>query len=131
MDCPACNEPLAALEFDGVEVDHCAACGGVWLDEDEAALLLCSRAAVADFLAGLADSAGEPQRKLRCPVSGVPMRKAAIGEAGAVTVDVSPHGIWFDRGELAAVLSQGELPPRLASVAQWLREVFGANVSDG
>ena len=34
--CPRCSdEGLVPFELDGVEVDACAACGGVWLDAGE------------------------------------------------------------------------------------------------
>lgn len=35
--CPFCSKALVALQYDhsGVEVDICAACGGIWLDKGE------------------------------------------------------------------------------------------------
>ena len=53
--CPACGQPLIALELEGVEIDYCAACGGVWLDAGELRTLISSFArgesgAVAAFL---------------------------------------------------------------------------------
>ena len=33
--CPLCHEPLVAFELDGVEIDRCVDCGGVWLDAGE------------------------------------------------------------------------------------------------
>jgi Zn-finger nucleic acid-binding protein len=33
--CPACREHLAILEIDGIEIDRCRRCGGVWLDPGE------------------------------------------------------------------------------------------------
>ena len=33
--CPACRELLAIVEIDGIEIDRCRRCGGVWLDPGE------------------------------------------------------------------------------------------------
>jgi Zn-finger nucleic acid-binding protein len=35
MGCPACRTPLAMAERQGIEIDHCPACRGVWLDRGE------------------------------------------------------------------------------------------------
>ena len=40
MQCPVCKRPMISLELNEVEVDHCVACGGVWLDSGEMELLL-------------------------------------------------------------------------------------------
>ena len=37
--CPLCNEPLVAFELDGIEIDRCVDCGGVWLDAGELELI--------------------------------------------------------------------------------------------
>lgn len=33
--CPICNIELFMAERQGVEIDYCKKCGGVWLDKDE------------------------------------------------------------------------------------------------
>ena len=35
MDCPHCRVPLAIAERQGIEVDYCPQCRGVWLDRGE------------------------------------------------------------------------------------------------
>jgi ribosomal protein L37AE/L43A len=35
LQCPRCNERLQAVMFEGVEIDACDKCGGVWLDANE------------------------------------------------------------------------------------------------
>jgi Zn-finger nucleic acid-binding protein len=35
MACPACRAPLAMAERQGIEVDYCPGCRGVWLDRGE------------------------------------------------------------------------------------------------
>lgn len=35
MNCPVCNVPLNMTERQGVEIDYCPKCRGVWLDRGE------------------------------------------------------------------------------------------------
>lgn len=35
MDCPHCRVPLVIAERQGIEVDYCPHCRGVWLDRGE------------------------------------------------------------------------------------------------
>jgi Zn-finger nucleic acid-binding protein len=35
MGCPACRTPLAMAERQGIEIDYCPGCRGVWLDRGE------------------------------------------------------------------------------------------------
>ena len=35
MDCPRKHEPLKEIELEGVLVDICPTCGGVWFDPNE------------------------------------------------------------------------------------------------
>jgi Zn-finger nucleic acid-binding protein len=35
MKCPNCNAELSAARRDGIEVEACAACGGMWLSRQE------------------------------------------------------------------------------------------------
>jgi Zn-finger nucleic acid-binding protein len=35
LQCPRCDGQLQAVAFEGVEIDTCDKCGGVWLDANE------------------------------------------------------------------------------------------------
>jgi len=35
LHCPKCDGTLKEVEFDGIQIDKCDKCGGVWLDADE------------------------------------------------------------------------------------------------
>lgn len=35
MNCPVCNVPLSLSDRQGVEIDYCPRCRGVWLDRGE------------------------------------------------------------------------------------------------
>ena len=40
MYCPLCAKPLQAVERQGIEIDHCSSCGGLWLDSGELSALI-------------------------------------------------------------------------------------------
>jgi Zn-finger nucleic acid-binding protein len=40
MNCPRCGAALKGSEFEGVSIDSCEKCGGVWLDSGELEQLL-------------------------------------------------------------------------------------------
>ncbi len=129
MKCPACSYPLIIVEFSEIELDCCQNCGGVWFDDGELDLLL-ENAGKGDLEAGLfsgrSNSAGgDGGKKRRCPVC---RRKMKMTEQNEVVIDYcSGDGLWFDKGELAALLS-GSFPdaePAALQVFSHLAEVFG------
>lgn len=48
MQCPACNTELKMSERQGIEIDYCPQCRGVWLDRGELDKII-ERAAPASF----------------------------------------------------------------------------------
>jgi len=112
MDCPGCKAPMLVVEYDDVELDHCARCGGTWFDHDELSLLLTDKGdealaqLKADMIAALPDAA-TLEKPRRCPRCRDRMRKVNIGPAQRVMVDVCPqgHGLWFDRGEVRELVA--------------------------
>ena len=40
MTCPRCNVPLIIAQREGVEIDHCPQCRGIWLDRGELDVLI-------------------------------------------------------------------------------------------
>lgn len=36
MKCPKCHKPMESVEYQGVEVDRCTGCHGIWFDLREA-----------------------------------------------------------------------------------------------
>ncbi len=35
MRCPKCGMKLIQIDYKGIKIDRCSACGGVWLDDGE------------------------------------------------------------------------------------------------
>lgn len=123
MRCPSCNEPALALALNGVEIDRCPACKGVWLDEEEIAWLSDRAEGSQQSLThALEKGAQGPKGKRRCPRCSRVMRQEVLA---AVELDRCPagHGIWFDAGEVEAFLStatEGEAAAAAAAIADIL-----------
>jgi len=113
--CVKCNSVLDRATFQGLEVDLCPECGGLWLDRGEitrAARL--PESELSRLRAQLQGSSGPPpvptENKAPCPACDGKLAEVLLG---AVHVDYcgSCHGIFLDRGELeqaiAAVRARG------------------------
>jgi len=116
--CPECGEPLVTFELEGIETDHCQKCGGAWLDAGEIEEIA-ERSGGSKKLRAALKSAGEsPHGKRKCVRCSAPLTAVSFG---TVILDRCPygHGIWFDKGEIAAVIRAdgGEL-------GGYLKEMF-------
>src|SRR5690349_15573211 len=106
MRCPHCpDEPLVALEHQRVELDYCPECRGIWLNAGEIELIYGDAAAARDFLESR-NKVPRGEKPRHCPECGKRMNKEATEGARPIIFDRCPrgHGLWFDHGELAAVL---------------------------
>jgi len=108
LTCVKCNSVLDRATFEGLEVDLCPRCGGLWLDRGEitrAARLPAAELARLSTL--LTDAAGPPplptDSVAPCPACDGQLSEVTLG---AVHVDYCGkcHGIFLDRGELADAL---------------------------
>ena len=121
--CPRCAHPLVRVRRLEHQVLACTACAGVWMSGatlDHFVEALQARPDDVDRLEhvgrdALFDFSVDPDT-VRCPVCAQTME--AVHERGGVTLDVcSLHGVWFDRDELARVVS-GEAGAATARVAR-------------
>jgi Zn-finger nucleic acid-binding protein len=102
--CVKCNSILDKATFQGLEVDLCPKCGGLWLDRGEisrAAKL--PEAELARLRTLMSGKSGPPpvptENKAPCPACPGKLSEVLLGN---VHVDycASCHGIFLDRGEL-------------------------------
>ena len=123
---------MITLELEGVEIDHCLACKGTWLDSGEleqiAELADVSPGPLSEALRGAADG---PRGKRRCPRCRRRLTRISVGGEAAVEIDRCPrqHGLWFDRGEIHALITafaDGEGGAAAALFADLLRHGLGA-----
>lgn len=89
--------------LDEVEVDTCATCGGLWLDEGELREML-TNAPVAPPTPARARAPRSLESAVSCPRCSAPMTRFQYGRASGVTLDkCAGDGIWFDAGGLDRV----------------------------
>jgi len=113
MQCPRDGVTLDHATKQGVEIDICPACGGLWCDpgEIEAAEKVYAEvtrrvpAAPDEMTAGLRMAAEKQSPPTHCPVCEAENVREEYGLASQVLVDRCPdgHGVWLDRGELEAI----------------------------
>jgi len=105
MNCPTCevNKLRPILTKQGVEVDYCDKCGGIWLDKGEIFHFTKRRKELAKALKTALQEGRTTQRK--CPKTGEAMQEIPLLD-GELIIDFCPKtgGMWFDKGELKKVL---------------------------
>jgi len=102
--CVKCNSILDKATFEGLEVDLCPKCGGLWLDRGEitrtAKLPSEELTRLRSLLSGKAGPPPIPtENKAPCPACPGSLSEVMLG---AVHVDYCNkcHGIFLDKGEL-------------------------------
>lgn len=112
--CPIDGTPLRELEYEGVVVRTCPACGGELVPGDALAHIVRTRHEIFSdaertALADRTPIAGVPiehtQRQLRSPLTGEPMRVINYAGDSGIFVDRCPTtgAIWLDRDELERI----------------------------
>lgn len=128
MLCPECLNEMLILELDGVEIDCCDECHGIWLDEGELELLIgaADQKSELPFLKALLDSdAVKGNGSRNCPVCGKKMLLVDIPLDPVIEIDRCPlnHGLWFDKGELEQIVSAA----KGSRIGDFLGAMFAAN----
>lgn len=128
LRCPVCAKvDMAVLELDGVEIDYCFDCGGIWLDAGELELLMGSSEKKDEILSSFQDVDKICKEKKRpCPICKKSMKKVIIKtENGEVLIDecVERHGVWFDKGELYQIVSCAQKEADSPALS-FLRDIF-------
>jgi Zn-finger nucleic acid-binding protein len=103
MECPKCHtNEMKLLVFEGIEVDRCPSCGGIWFDTGEAESLKQFKSATeidtGDAPAGLEYDGIE---NVDCPRGHGQMK--TVVNPGLLHIYFEAcstcHGAWFDAGE--------------------------------
>ncbi len=110
MDCPRCKHSLAVKSYENVNVDHCTACGGFWLDAGEMQPILSARDILFSpelIAASLKDAhasipLAEMTAGLHCPQCAAVMHALNYNYNSGVIINACSvgHGLWFDKEEL-------------------------------
>jgi uncharacterized protein len=118
---------MVEFEYRGVDVDHCVACRGTWLDPGELERLT----ELAGFTAGelgraLAETPTTGDAGRRCPRCNRRMERFEVGTVERVELERCPkgHGFWLDAGEMEQVVrsfAEGEA----GAVARFFSDLYG------
>jgi Zn-finger nucleic acid-binding protein len=117
---------MISMELHQVEIDHCLACQGIWLDAGELEILLEGTHGRDALLASLQPDKATQEHPRKCPICNRRMHKVTIGHNSKVLIDkcLRNDGLWFDTGELEDLLKLGTLGND-AKVLHLLRDMFG------
>ena len=130
--CPKCQEPLVVFELEGVEIDHCLSCGGTWLDEGELELITeLAGVEPGPLSAALRAAQGDKHGNRRCPRCRRKLLLIRVGEPEPIELDRCKlgHGLWFDRGELRALIARFE-EGESGAVARFFGELYRSELAD-
>ena len=98
---------MIVVEYEQIELDVCASCKGVWFDAEELELLLGSLELPGEKLVH-ARAAKSAERPRRCPHCRRKMEKVLMGpspgQGQVIDTCKRGHGLWFDGGELDAII---------------------------
>jgi len=114
---------MVAYQLEGVEIDHCLACRGTWLDAGELEQLTELSGAQPDELGRILEISRDGSRtRRRCPRC--PRRLREI-ELHGVVLDRCPsgHGLWLDEGEMESLLRSTSAGQE-GVVARFFRELY-------
>ena len=137
MICPVCKSDMIDVEHSRIELDYCTSCQGVWFDAEELELLL-ERMGIKNHDLALDDIWHSPEaeteeKKRKCPICGLKMKKMALGQQPETLIDACPQrdGLWFDGGEVSQLIRQLAKRPSgkggsEQQVVTFLGEVFQA-----
>ncbi len=114
MNCSACKNTMSEVVVDGVTIDRCEKCGGVWLDEGEAKDLVKQDPTPQDemmlvklrLLREWETAAVDPKEVDRtCPRCDKRMLRANYKNIPGLHVEKCPGdcGMFLDKGELEKV----------------------------
>jgi len=128
MDCPVCKNAMITLELADVEIDHCAECGGIWLDAGELELLLGNAEHAEKLLDSFKIESDSTESRRKCPICLKKMQKIIVGlSTPTLTLDKCPRGdgLWFDKGELQDILNRAQLD-KDNKIQKLLADMFGS-----
>jgi len=110
MQCVLCGVEMIPENYEGVIIDRCPDCGGVWVGQGELGPIIEGRQVEfamdqrVEKLAEVGKDEG-PEEPRHCPVCGQQMQRFNYAINTGVFLDRCPqkHGIWLDPGELEQV----------------------------
>lgn len=121
MQCPKCQTEMVTHDVDGVDIDRCGVCGGMWFDLGEEEQLLKSNSDAAKDLDLGETSRTEANKLIRdidCPRCHTRLMKLAHHEQRHIEYEMcgTCGGVYLDSGEFDDL--------RELSLAERIRKLF-------
>jgi uncharacterized protein len=120
MNCPKCNAAMELVTFEGVTVDRCTACKGMWFDANEQKLLKEKKGSEAIDVGDVA--VGKKMDKIhniQCPRCHTPMIRMVDVDQHHIDYEACTvcYGIFLDAGEFKDLKD--------FTMSEYLRDLFG------
>ncbi|NNE65930.1 MAG: hypothetical protein HKN33_05130 [Pyrinomonadaceae bacterium] len=108
-NCPRCKTGLQTLDIDGIQLDECERCEGIWVDIDTFEVICANRENQSAVLKKLEEILTHPKKAkiqyVPCPICGHLMNRNNFAKVSGVIIDTCKgHGVWFDAEELPLVI---------------------------
>lgn len=118
IDCPKCGARMQKVDCDGVSVDRCPTCGGMFFDLEEERHILRNKESVARLDTHAPSEGADRKVKIDCPRDGAPMLHVHDVKQHHIGYETCPAcgGVYLDAGELKD-LSE-------FSFGEWVRRMF-------
>jgi Zn-finger nucleic acid-binding protein len=103
LTCPKCQGRLDSILYQGIEVDRCCQCAGIWFDDTEVeALKGLKGSETIDLGDSTTPSHDDTQNEaILCPRCQMPMNRLLDMDKYPIWYEQCPqcYGIWLDAGE--------------------------------
>ncbi|MBA3486854.1 MAG: zf-TFIIB domain-containing protein, partial [Lysobacter sp.] len=101
MNCPKCNNELAPVEYQGVLIDRCSGCNGLWFDAFEHEELKALGGSEAIDIGASSSQASTGHAAGLCPRCSVKMIDMVVAGQPHISYEACGvcHGVYFDAGE--------------------------------
>lgn len=124
MRCPKCERAMKPVTFDGIEIDRCVGCGGLWFDlREHDRLADRPNASSLDTGRPAEGELRDEQRDIDCPRCETPTVKLAFPEQPHIHYEgcATCGGAFLDAGEFTD-LAEKSLAERLSQLFAPIRQ---------
>ncbi len=108
-DCPRCKKKMQLIEIEGIELNECEKCEGVWTDIETFETICANRENQSAVLKKFDEILHHPKpikvQYVPCPTCSHLMNRSNFAKVSGVVIDTCKgHGVWFDAEELPKII---------------------------
>lgn len=129
MRCPKCEQSLEEFSIQGIGVERCKKCGGIWFGKDELKKIRDERDKNLSWLDfDLWSDANQLESEegdfISCPNDSKDLFKIKYGTSGVIVdVCLDCYGVWLDKGELDKILNKLEEKVNSETLPEYLKDL--------